>query len=286
MRASVRRIALCVPHESKRRAMARPARRDQQRMHRLRAIVGQRLAVDVGQRAAGFVHQKVGCGKVPVVAVAADDGDVDLAMRDAGEPQRQRTDPRQRHHRRMQFGQRAEEPLRAEQLGAVEPGARPDLRSARRSGSRPRPRPRRRIRRSPAQTARASRGRPRDRQRDRDHPVLAAVEIGAGAVDRIDDPDRIGLEPLRIVLGFLRQPAIGGERAASFSRSSASTAISASLTGDDFALDPLPQRAAEGLERERAGLAHGRTPARSRSAGDHRPATVRPSTRTVGALVA
>ena len=30
------------------------------------------------------------------------------------------------------------------------------------------------------------------RQRDRDHPVLAAVEIGARAVDRIDDPDRVG----------------------------------------------------------------------------------------------
>ena len=83
-----------------------------------------RLAVEIGQRAAGFVHQKVGCRKVPVVAVAADDGDVDLAMGDPRQPQRQRADARQRHHRGMQLGERAQEPLGAEQLRAFEALAR------------------------------------------------------------------------------------------------------------------------------------------------------------------
>ena len=43
-----------------------------------------------GHRAAGFVHQKVGSRKVPVVAVAAGEGGIERAMGDARKPQRQR----------------------------------------------------------------------------------------------------------------------------------------------------------------------------------------------------
>ena len=52
-----------------------------------------RAAPDRRQRAARFVHQKIGRRKVPVVAVAAGDGDVAGALRDAGEAQRQRRAP-------------------------------------------------------------------------------------------------------------------------------------------------------------------------------------------------
>ena len=56
---------------------------------------------------------------------------------------------------------------------------------------------------------------------------------------------------------LLRQPAGVVDRRCSRSRSSASTAMSASLTGDDLPLVQLLSGTAKGLQRERAGFAHG-----------------------------
>ena len=46
--------------------------------------------------------------------------------------------------------------------------------------------------------------------RQRQRPGPAAGDEGAGAVDRVDDEDALGGEPLRPVLAFLRQPAVAG----------------------------------------------------------------------------
>ena len=52
-----------------------------------------------------------------------------------------------------------------------------------------------------------------DHQRRRDRPILAAGDEGARAVDRIDHPDAARRKPRRIVLAFLRQPAVAGATA-------------------------------------------------------------------------
>ena len=98
-----------------------------------------------------------------------------------------------------------------------------------------------------------------DRQRRRDHPVRRGRRDRRACrrSDRRSRP-RSACEPRGIVLGFLRQPAVGPDRARRAARAAASTARSASHTGDDWPLSPLLQRAAEGLQRERAALAHGR----------------------------
>ena len=64
---------------------------DERAVPRVGAIVDQPPPGKVGHDAAGFVHQKVGCRKVPVVAVAAGDGDIEDALRYAGKPQGERT---------------------------------------------------------------------------------------------------------------------------------------------------------------------------------------------------
>ncbi len=44
------------------------------------------------QPAAGFAQQQIGGRKIPVVAVAADEGRIERALRDAADAQRQRAD--------------------------------------------------------------------------------------------------------------------------------------------------------------------------------------------------
>jgi hypothetical protein len=50
-------------------------------------------------------------------------------------------------------------------------------------------------------------------KRHRDRPIVLARQIGAGAVDRVDDPHILGLKPRRIVLVLFRQPAIASGQA-------------------------------------------------------------------------
>ena len=71
--------------------------RDQHAMNRIGLIVGQRLALERGQHAAGFVHQKISSRKVPIVAVAAGDGRIQFALRHARQAQCKRMDARHRH---------------------------------------------------------------------------------------------------------------------------------------------------------------------------------------------
>ena len=60
---------------------------NQRAMHDMRVIIAQRLAGKIGHHAAGFVHQKVGRRKVPVMAAGRGEGGIERAMRDAGQPQ-------------------------------------------------------------------------------------------------------------------------------------------------------------------------------------------------------
>ena len=69
--------------------MPAAARGDQGFMHRVGSIVGEYPPLDVGQRTARFVHQKVGGRKVPVVARPPGESHIERALGDAREAQRQ-----------------------------------------------------------------------------------------------------------------------------------------------------------------------------------------------------
>ena len=122
---------------------------------RIGPVVDQNPAVERGQHAAGFVHQKVGSRKVPVVAVAAGDGGVELACGHAGEPQRQRMNARHRHNAGAACSAiRSSMLLGPGDAGAVEAGAGTGPDRRRRCASRRRPRSPGTARRSPARRAR------------------------------------------------------------------------------------------------------------------------------------
>ena|GEM_PF-5306555 len=69
--------------------MPAAARGDQGLMHRFGSIVDEYPPRDIGQRAACFVHQKVGRRKVLVVARPPRERDIERALGDAREAQRQ-----------------------------------------------------------------------------------------------------------------------------------------------------------------------------------------------------
>ena len=94
-----------------------PAGRDERPVPRHGTIIGDRPTREGRYRAACFVHQKIGRRKIPVVAVAAGDGDVERALRDAGETQRERWHPRHRRHRRCDRREAVEETLRPGDAG-------------------------------------------------------------------------------------------------------------------------------------------------------------------------
>ena len=140
-------------------------------------------------------------------------------------------------------------------------------------------------------------------QRHRDGPVGAAGDIGAGAVDRIHDP---GQRQGAVGQGFglLRQPAgvghqIGEPRAQQIVDRDVALAHKRIVV----ALGPALEGSARGRARQIAGLAHHGFERRAqagkfiahdlirkpvptfRDHAFHCPATVKPSSRTVGALV-
>src|SRR6185369_17343583 len=67
-RRRLREFARAVAHQAEEGGMAGRAGRDQCAVHDMRTIVIQRLPGEIGEQTAGFVHQKVGGRKVPVVA--------------------------------------------------------------------------------------------------------------------------------------------------------------------------------------------------------------------------
>ena len=229
----------------------------QRTMHRIGPIVDQGFPRQRRQRAAGFVHQKVSRRKVPVVAVGSGEGAVDARRSrraPAATPARERAAPFRcagsiaASASRRRF---APAEFRARQVIA---GARPDRRTIeRRAGARDRQEQfvgHRRIERPDHRTAVARPARRkspiragrRDRRGCRRSDRRPRHAASAGARDRPRSPPRASRN----------HPAVSSR-----SRSSASTARSASLTGDDLPLIQLLSCAAKGLQRERAGFPHG-----------------------------
>src|SRR6188474_211317 len=65
---------------------------DERAVNGLRTIVFQRPSCEIGQRAAGFVHQKVGSCKIPLMATRRRKSCVERALRHACEPESERMD--------------------------------------------------------------------------------------------------------------------------------------------------------------------------------------------------
>jgi len=63
---------------------------NQRAMHDMRAVIAKPLAGKIGEHAAGFVHQKIGRRKVPVMAAGRGERGIEFSLRDAREPQRER----------------------------------------------------------------------------------------------------------------------------------------------------------------------------------------------------
>ena len=77
-------------------------------MPRHGTIIDQCAAPDGRQRAASFVHQKVSRRKVPIMAVAAGDGDVEHALRHTRQTQRERGNAWRNRERRGACGKAIE----------------------------------------------------------------------------------------------------------------------------------------------------------------------------------
>jgi hypothetical protein len=61
---------------------------NQRTVRRVRAVIDKPPPRKLRHHAAGFVHQKVGRRKIPIVAAGRRKGGIERAMPDAGEPQR------------------------------------------------------------------------------------------------------------------------------------------------------------------------------------------------------
>ena len=68
--ASLREFDFAVAHELDYGGVTGTAGSDQRAMRRSRLIVLRPLTGEIGERAAGFVHQKIGRCKVPIVTAA------------------------------------------------------------------------------------------------------------------------------------------------------------------------------------------------------------------------
>ena len=217
-----------------------PAGRDERPMPRHGTIIGHSSARNGRQCAARFVHQKISRRKVPVVAVAAGKGGVAGAMRDLGQPERQRAHPRHgRKGRRMaaaaaRAGSRgpairapsSSRPVGRCDLGAVAGGA--GLAQATKNSvddRRDRDRPR-------------SAGRPRPAPPTPPNPGSPRYRRACRRSDRRSRHDVPSAEPGSSTLSSDSQ-AMASLPLASRSRNKLSTAMSASLTGD--AVGPLVQ---------------------------------------------
>ncbi len=228
--------------------------RHQHAVDGLRLVVNQRLTVEPGDCPAGFVHQKIGSRKVPVVAGTAGDGAVQLAGRNPRDAQRERVNPGHGNQPGMALREPFQDALGAAELGAIEIGS-----IARRyrlvvaGGAAARGRHEhlvcdRREQRSDRGTALFDQGR-------RDRPIFAFRDKSARAVDRIDHPHPPRADPCRVVLAFLRQPAVAGPE-----QMGMQDIVRRDVRFGDrrvaLALGPFLERAFVELERNRARLLH------------------------------
>ena len=99
------RCGRSIPEKFDKRRMPVPTGREQHPVPWHGTIISNGSAPDRGQRAARFVHQKVGRRKVPVVRVVAGNRDVEVAMRDAGKAQRKRVGSGHDSEWRRDFGE-------------------------------------------------------------------------------------------------------------------------------------------------------------------------------------
>src|SRR5215203_1939107 len=91
--------------------VAIPPGSDEGAVDRLGTVISQHLPGKRCQRATGFVHQKVRCCKVPVMAVGAREGNVEFSVRDARETKRQRANSRHRNDLHVCLGEAREKLL-------------------------------------------------------------------------------------------------------------------------------------------------------------------------------
>src|SRR4051794_18071130 len=167
-------------------------------MHRFRCVIARPERLERGEAAAGLGKDEVGRGDVPVAGIPGDEADIDRTVRDAHETQRQGRDA-------LDALDRPGPALEAvdERLWPGDPGAGKRRTARDPDGLAVAHRPatadglveqlvRRRVHDAEHWLA-------FDQERDRDRPVRMAGEEGAGAVDRVDDPDPAALYPRRIV---------------------------------------------------------------------------------------
>ena len=277
------------PHQREQASWRVAAGRNKRAMQRIGAIVDQNLPSSVVNRAAGFVHQKIGSRKVPVVAVAAD------AKATSSVPCATRAS---RSASESTFGivhkaaARLWRAVRASASGrrrVVPSKSAPGLpRSAVPLASRRRPRTATKSSScTGAKIAATHRAAVLD-QRDRDRPVRRG-RPDRRACRRSDRRPRrrARASRARIVLGFLREPAAVGREP--------HQALAQEIVDRDVGL--ADRRAAVLASSSSAAVWNvlsasapaSRTAAASRGCQRRRrpqvPATVSPSSRTVGALV-
>src|SRR5438067_2468873 len=123
-----------IANEPEQRRMTCASGGQQRVMDRIGPIVDQRLPRQSRYQPLGFVHQKIGCRKVPVVTIGGREGAVERTGGDACEPQRQRWDARCRLDARLDRRQAVEPALGAGKFRPCEPiaAARPDRRTVER----------------------------------------------------------------------------------------------------------------------------------------------------------
>jgi hypothetical protein len=229
-------FVLVLTQQRGQRPMTRKPRRDENAVDRNCPVIGWLSTPDRGQRTAGFVHQKIGRRKVPIGAVPTCECDIQRTVGDAGEPQRQRMNPRQNLEWRGDRGEAIENPLRpghprpCNRLAGTRVKRDIVAGSAAAGDGKKEFVSYRRVERSEYRPSVLDQCR-------RDRPVRSPGEERPRAVDRIDNEDARGREPVWCILGFLRQPS--GASTVSLFRSSSSTAMSASETGEDCPLNQI-----------------------------------------------
>src|SRR3954463_3918266 len=99
-------------------------RRHQHAMPHLPAIVANRVPRERGEPSIRFLHDQIGRGNIPVVAVAADKSGIELALGDPAQPQRQGTDSRMQGNIAERFPQSLDQRFWTRDARKIQLGAR------------------------------------------------------------------------------------------------------------------------------------------------------------------
>src|SRR5262249_28155973 len=96
-----RKLRQPIANEAEQQLVTGAAGSHQRAMNRLGPIVDQRSPRKTRDQPAGFVHQKIGCRKVPIVAVGGSKGAIERAGGNARKPQGERGNSRRGHDARL-----------------------------------------------------------------------------------------------------------------------------------------------------------------------------------------